>query len=347
MKTLSKVAFFMLAAIAMALPFAADSHGGAQNNSKNRRPRTPPPPPLPPVNSNGPGPVKEPTGPIPAPTCPGMRACSAEENNTPPQIPVAFPGPGGTTLHGHLYVPGVSSVADLATVTTKYPAMIYNHGSEPHPKGVPSLAKLYLDHGYVFFAPDRHGQGLSENDGDGKYHLDEQKKISVKEHPVKFGKNDVRLHELYNKDVIAAVEWFKQQPYVQPNHIGMTGISFGGIQTLITAEHDPGIAAYVAFAPAAESWGVAQLVDHLTMIVENEHAPMFIIQADGDYNLGPVNVLGDKLFQKGDHERWARHLYPKFGCTNQDAHGRFASECDGIAIWDQEILAYLNKWVKN
>lgn len=41
MRTLSKITFFMFAAIVMALPFAARSFGGAQNNTQHRRPRTP------------------------------------------------------------------------------------------------------------------------------------------------------------------------------------------------------------------------------------------------------------------------------------------------------------------
>jgi len=54
----------------------------------------------------------------------------------------------------------------------------------------------------------------------------------------------------------------------------------------------------VAFAPAAESWAVTQLVDRLKTIVQNEHAPMFIIHGGRDYSLGPVNTLGNILFKK-------------------------------------------------
>lgn len=38
-------------------------------------------------------------------------------------------------LHGHLYIPGVTRLAQLKTVTKKYPAMICNHGSEENPTG--------------------------------------------------------------------------------------------------------------------------------------------------------------------------------------------------------------------
>jgi hypothetical protein len=39
-------------------------------------------------------------------------------------------------------------------------------------------------------------------------------------------------------------------------------------------------------------------------------------------------------------------LYPKFGCDNEDAHARFAGACDGIDIWDADVLAFLDKWMK-
>jgi dienelactone hydrolase len=156
----------------------------------------------------------------------------------------------------------------------------------------------------------------------------------------------VKLHELYNLDVIAALEWFKNQPYVERNHIAMTGLSFGGIQTLLTAEKDPGIRAYLPFAPAAESWGVDELRARLVSAVRKEQAPMFIIQAQGDYNLGPVTTLGDVLRQKHDATKWKSKLYPTFGCTNNDAHAIFALKCDGIVVWDQDVLGFIDKWAK-
>jgi dienelactone hydrolase len=322
----------LIISVALGLAFAANTKPGARasNDSQQNRPQTPPP--LPPRNSNGTHPVPTPT-PKPTP-CPGIRDCTAEEDNTPPQLHVAFPGPDNMTLHGHLYVPGVSTEAELAAVTKKYPVMIYNHGSEPNPKGVPHLAKLYLDHGFVFFAPDRHGQGLSKDAG--PYIVDLQ-------HAAGSPQASADLHDLYNKDVIAAVKWIKEQPYTDVDHIAMTGISYGGIQTLLTAEKDPGIRAYLPFAPGAESWNSPPIQNKLKKAVRNEKAPMFLIQAEGDYNLGPSNTLGPILDQKGDARKWKNKIYPKFGCTNQDAHARFAMNCDGIAIWDQDVLKFLRQ----
>jgi dienelactone hydrolase len=273
--------------------------------------------------------------PLSSPTpCPGLRECTAAENDLPTQLQVAFPGPANMTLHGHLYVPRVTTKAELDAVSRRFPVMIYNHGSEADPKGVPHLAKLYVDHGFVFFAPDRHGQGLSKDAG--PYIVDLRKAANNEEEAVK-------LHELYNKDVIAAVKWIKEQRYTDKAHIVMTGISYGGIQTLLTAEKDPGIRAYLPFTPAAQSWSSVPLQQRLVTAVQNERAPMFLIQARGDYNLGPSETLGPILRQKGNLEKWSNKIYPQFGCTNQEAHGRFASSCDGIAIWNQDVLKFLKQ----
>ncbi|MDT5121100.1 MAG: carboxymethylenebutenolidase [Acidobacteriota bacterium] len=332
MKRQTTIIALVVISFGLSLVFAANTNLGARasDDSQQNRPRTPPPP-LPPRNSNGTRPYPTPT-PKPTP-CPGIRDCTAVENDTPKQLHVAFPGPDGMTLHGHLYVPGVTTEAELAAVTKKYPVMIYNHGSEPDPKGVPHLAKLYLDHGFVFFAPDRHGQGLSKDAG--PYIVDLQ-------HAAGSPQASADLHDLYNKDVIAAVKWIKEQPYTDVDHIAMTGISYGGIQTLLTAAKDPGIRAYLPFAPGAESWNSPPIQKKLKDAVKDEKAPMFLIQAEGDYNLGPSQTLGPILRQKGNERKWKNKIYPKFGCTNQDAHARFAMNCDGIAIWDQDVLKFLN-----
>jgi dienelactone hydrolase len=342
----------LLIIIGASLSLPAITSGGQNNRRQNN------PPPLPPRNSGAPTghkPIEEPT------PCPGVQDCTAWNNGEPTQIHVEFPGPDNMTLHGHLYVPGVKSQADLAALSnapsTKigqvgqvsrtpqglhplkllYPVVIYNHGSEEFPKGAPALAKVYVDKGYAFFAPDRHGQGLSKDAG--PYIVDLEKNAVG-------GQAHVDLHEHYNRDVIAAIRWLKKQPWVNTERLIMTGISYGGIQTLLTAEKDPDISLYLPFTPAAESWGNTALQQRLKEAVTNEKAPMFLIQAQGDYNLGPIETLGPLLDAKGDHTKWKSKLYPKFGCSNQDAHGGFASTCGGIAIWSPDVLKFIDKNLK-
>jgi carboxymethylenebutenolidase len=325
MKRPTTVIALLVIVFGLSLVFATNSNLGARmSKDQPERQRTSPPS-LSPGGGSEPNPSETP--------CPGLRECTAAESDLPIQLHVAFPGPDNMTLHGHLYVPGVKTQAELDEVSKRFPVMIYNHGSEADPKGVPHLAKLYVDHGFVFFAPDRHGQGLSKDAG--PYIADLTKAAHNPEAAVK-------LHELYNLDVIAAVKWIKEQRYTDTRHIAMTGISYGGIQTLLTAEKDPGIRAYVPFTPAAQSWGNVALQQRLITAVQNEKAPMFLIQARGDYNLGPSETLGPILRQKGNLEKWTNKIYPQFGCTNQEAHGRFAQSCDGISIWEQDVLRFLS-----
>ena len=269
--------------------------------------------------------------------CHGMRACTTKEKKTPPERIVAFPGANGMTLQGYLFVPDVGANQDLSTVTKKSPAMIFNHGSEECPSAFKQLARMYVEHGFVFFVPHRHGQGLSQDAG--PYFTDLAKTLHNSEAVV-------ALHEIYNQDVIAAVNWLKSQPFIDSQRIAMSGGSYGGIQDLLTAEKDPGIRAHVPFTPGTESWGNTRLRDRMIKAVQNEKAPMFVIQAEGDYSLGPVITLMPVLAAKGNQEKWKVKLYPKFGCDAKDAHARFAGACDGIAIWEADVIAFLDKWVK-
>src|SRR5947207_15747085 len=106
MKKLSIIIAFLVISVGLSLAFAATTKLGDRvgNNFQQNRPRTPPP--MPPRNSN----VIPGHRPSPSPTpCPGLRECTAAENDTPTQLHVEFSGPDGMTLHGHLYVPGVNT----------------------------------------------------------------------------------------------------------------------------------------------------------------------------------------------------------------------------------------------
>ena len=138
----------------------------------------------------------------------------------------------------------------------------------------------------------------------------------------------IQLHELYNKDVVAAVDWLKAQAFVDKQKIVMSGVSFGGIQTLLTAESDLGIRAFVAFAPAAMSWkSFPDLRARLLRAEEKAQRPIFLIQAEGDYNTGPYEMLGTYLLKKGGMNK--AKLYARFGSTNQEAHRAFCDKNRG------------------
>jgi len=134
-----------------------------------------------------------------------------------------------------------------------YPVMIFNHGSEknPAPCGPPDLGTFYQKKGFAFFTFQRHGHGASP----GEYIMDLQRQAYTSHAFSRSAAQSevVGLQELYNKDVESAVAWLKEQKWADSQRIAMTGISFGGIQTILTAEKGLGISAFLAFAPAAQA----------------------------------------------------------------------------------------------
>ena len=105
-----------------------------------------------------------------------------------------------------------------------------------------------------------------------------------------------------------------------------------------------GIRAFVPFSPGAMSWANLQLRVRLQSALEKARAPIFLIQAEGDYSSGPYELFGGDLKRKGGLNQAT--LYPKFGTTPQEAHGSFAIMCQGIEIWGKDVLNFLKVAMK-
>lgn len=237
------------------------------------------------------------------------------------------------TLRGFLYRPRGDGV---------YPAILWNHGSERHPEPPADLANFYTSVGYVFFAPHRRGHGSSP----GEYALaaiHAQARREAGSHATgrhKVMELVIELHERHLEDTAQAVRWLGQQPFVDCGRLAMSGVSHGGIQTLLAAEADLGSKAYVPFAPGAMAWSDnPSLRDRLLRATRVARAPIFLIQAENDYDLGPSATLGRVLRRKGPPN--AARVYPSYGATNQSGHGSFA--CHGTEVWGDDVCAFLEK----
>ena len=147
----------------------------------------------------------------------------------------------------------------------------------------------------------------------------------------------VQAQQEANEDVVAALAWLKTQPEVDANRIVVSGCSFGGIQTLLTAEKGLGVRAFVAFAPAAQSWGNGALDQILEDAAKRAKAPVFILQAKNDYSTAPAEVLGKIAKAHGGNAK----IYPGFGKTSQEGHWDFATSTAGIAIWEKDVLQFI------
>jgi fermentation-respiration switch protein FrsA (DUF1100 family) len=87
--------------------------------------------------------------------------------------------------------------------------------------GTQAHARMLARHGYGVLLFDRRGEGRSEGGGN-------------------------LLGWGGNKDIIAAVDWLKRQPDVDPDRIGGIGLSVGGELMLEAAAKDPDLAAVVS-----------------------------------------------------------------------------------------------------
>ena len=238
---------------------------------------------------------------------------------------VVFPS-GGLQLHGFLWKPSGPG---------PFPAVLWNHGSEKLPGSQPDLARFYTGHSYVFFVPHRRGQGRSP----GPYIQD----LVAQAPPSQRGRRMMELQDDEVEDVIAALDFLKSQPFVDAGRIAISGCSYGGIQTLLAGERDLGVKALVPFAPGAMSWDQSPAVaDGLRQAVAREKAPVFLLQAQNDFNLAPARVLAREAAAKGQDFR--SKIYPASGSTHRDGHHGFCTTA--TEVWGNDVLAFLEEQMK-
>jgi hypothetical protein len=86
------------------------------------------------------------------------------------------------------------------------------------------------------------------------------------------------------------------------------------------------------------SWRwVTGLDARLEAAVQKAQAPVLIVQAENDYNLGPSHVLGPLLEKAG---KGRAVVFPAFGSTEQEGHGEFARRTEGTAVWGATVLEF-------
>jgi dienelactone hydrolase len=249
----------------------------------------------------------------------------------PPGAPAAeevtYPS-DGLELKGLMYRPAAGRPEGAGP----FPAILWNHGSERNPGPCTALARFYTEKGFVLFLPRRRGHGGNPGEyiGDGVAAAPREAR----------NERMVELQEAANRDVAAAVAFLKKLPYVDPTRIVVSGCSYGGIQTVLAAEKELGIRAAVPFAPAAMSWkGNPAIRARLEAAVRNRKVPMFILQAENDYDLAPSEALARVL--PAVSLAGKSKVYAAFGDPqkHQDGHGGFAVR--GGAVWGADVLAFL------
>ena len=140
-----------------------------------------------------------------------------------------------------------------------FPALVYNHGSERDPViGTESaIGPYFADNGWVVIFPIRRGAGRSE----GAYWGERVRRQPAAE------KDRAVVDALVTDadDVAAAVDWLRAQKFVDHDNISVAGCSFGGIESLLSAERPLRLRAVIDFVGASLSWaGNAPLCERMT-----------------------------------------------------------------------------------
>ena len=151
---------------------------------------------------------------------------------------------GDKTLHGFVYKPAG---------TGPFPTVLYNHGASAgmlNNQAFELIGPLLNARGWALFAPYRRGQGTSSDAG--PYVMDEIEAARARGGQELGARTMARLLSTEQlQDQLAALAWLKKQPFAQPTQIAVMGNSFGGIETVLGAEH-AGYCAAVDASGAAE-----------------------------------------------------------------------------------------------
>jgi hypothetical protein len=78
--------------------------------------------------------------------------------------------------------------------------------------------------------------------------------------------------------------------------------------------------------------------------VRDAKSPLFLIQAQNDFGLGPSEVLGPAIKRKGPPNQ--AKVYPPYGTTPQEGHYGFATKEGGIAVWGSEVLDFFRAAIR-
>lgn len=241
---------------------------------------------------------------------------------------------GDKTLGGELYKPEGPG---------PFPALLYNHGSAPgmlNSTASRALAPLFIRSGWVFFMPYRRGQGLSS--GAGPYIGDEisaaRRRGGSKEASEMLAKLLVTAHL---EDQLAAFDWLKAQDYVIRSRIAAGGNSFGGVEAVLGSSKAP-YCAVAAASAASESWAESMPLQRaLRSAARGAKSPVFLFQAQNDYDLSPNKAMFEELKLAGRPAE--SRVYPAFGRTVREGHS-FAYL--GGDIWFPDLLNFFNTHCK-
>jgi dipeptidyl aminopeptidase/acylaminoacyl peptidase len=184
---------------------------------------------------------------------------------------ITYPSADGLTISAYLYKPDNIRPGD------RFPGVLWIHGGPTgqHRDTFQQSVQFFAQRGYVVLLPNIRGSS--------GYGRDFEKM------------NNKCWGECDLKDALAAVEYLKTLPYIDPDNMGITGTSYGGDFTMASVGHVPPGTFQAAIAHSGEA-------DWVRAYHENEmrHVKLW------DYEFGPFE----------ENEELYRRLSPLTGIPN-------------------------------
>jgi dienelactone hydrolase len=219
-----------------------------------------------------------------------------------------------------------------------FPCVICNHGSGIAQGTLdvsrPGSAATLMSWGIASFLPHRHGYGNSPGP---PWRSDVSAKPGTPEYDTQLA---VRLDRESN-DVLAALDCISKLPEIMPDHIGVMGSSFGGVNTLLAAAKTDRFRCAIEFAGAAMNWEIApSLREEILAAARRAAPPIFFIQAANDYSIAPTPALTEARKAAGKPVQSA--VYPAFGVNANEGH---LLERSGFALWGEDVRRFLERYL--
>lgn len=222
-----------------------------------------------------------------------------------------------------------------------FPIVVINHGRSPTNRSDPprfrytKQARFFVERGFAVFEPTRIGYGAQATQ------FDPEDSGSCNR------KNYAPMAVAASKEILAALDYAKQQSYVDPQRVLLVGQSVGGYSTVATAAQNPaGLIGAINFAggsggdPASHPGIPCQgnlLQDMYERFGKTTKAPMLWIYTENDqyFNPGHSKAWHAAFVKAGGNADY--HLLPPFA---KNGHTLFAN---GTEIWTPVVAEFLGK----
>jgi dienelactone hydrolase len=212
-----------------------------------------------------------------------------------------------------------------------FPLLIINHGKDP---GAPSqqprdrfyhMAHAFVERGYAVMVPMRQGFANST----GRY----------SDHGCDMTANGYGQAN----DILDALNYAREQPWVDPQHIVIAGQSYGGLATIaLGTQALPGVRGLLNFAGGLRDAGCDWQGELLTAYASygaNAKIPSLWMYGANDSLFGPelASRMHDAYALAGGQGKLV-----EYSSFKHDAHGMLASR-DGQKIWLSETEQFLQQ----